>query len=59
MDKTLEKFLEGLTIYERKMFEAKLDVMCEFYADKYIHIDEVEFDKLISDMKKLDKYPKL
>lgn len=57
MDKTLEKFLNGLTKYERRMFEAKLDVMCEYYADLYIHIDEVEFEKLIDDMKRLDKYP--
>ena len=57
MEKDLEKFLDELSEYEREMFMNKLYFMCEYYADHYISINELSFEKIVEDMKKLDKYP--
>ena len=57
MEKDLEKFLDELSEYEREMFMAKLYFMSDYYSDHYISINDLSFEKIVEDMKKLDKYP--
>ena len=57
MEKDLEKFLDELSEYEREMFMAKLYFMCDYYSDHYISINDLSFEKIVEDIKKLDKYP--
>ena len=58
-EKMMEEFMKKLDVHQQTMFMYKLSGMAQYYADLLIDIDEVPFEDIIEDMKKLDVYPSI
>ena len=58
-EKMMEEFMKKLDVHQQTMFMYKLSGMAQYYADLLIDIDDVPFEDIIEDMKKLDVYPSI